>query len=100
MKDIYPNAKTARMLLNDNPTPPIENLARRGQSPQAGSEAVSAGFTGSIAKVGDAREFLIDVMENEFADKTFANYINTKLAGDYACEIAVLLKCLYNKIEQ
>ena len=39
----------------------------------------------------DARKILMQVMEKEFSDKTFSHYIQEKLAGDFAVEIATLL---------
>ena len=39
----------------------------------------------------DARKILMQVMEKEFSDKTFSHYIQEKLAGDFAVEIARLL---------
>lgn len=40
-----------------------------------------------INNVDKAREFLIGFMKCEFEDKTFTNYINNELAGDFACEL-------------
>lgn len=41
-----------------------------------------------INSVSDARNFLLVICNNRFKDKTFENYIESKLAGDFAVEIA------------
>ena len=67
---------------------------------KTGTDSKSALLAGSATDSGEARDFLIDVMENEFTDKSFTKYIEKQLAGDFACEIAATLRRLYLKLEE
>ena len=42
----------------------------------------------------DARKYLVEVMNEHFEDKTFTNYIEKRLAGDFSVEIALTIRKL------
>ena len=44
-----------------------------------------------VSSVDEAKEYLKSVCFYSFKDKTFESYIETKLAGDFAIEIANVL---------
>ena len=41
--------------------------------------------------IDESKKYLIKVMKRDFYDKTFEKYINEKLAGDFAYEIALVI---------
>ena len=47
-----------------------------------------------------ARAFLIDYMKANFADKTFANYVQNELAGDFAFHLARTLAAAHPDTER
>lgn len=49
--------------------------------------------------IEEAKKKLIEICENNFKDKTFHNYINKHLAGDFAVEIEAYTTELEKKLE-
>lgn len=47
--------------------------------------------------IDEAREYLKDQCIKHFKDKSFEHYIDRKLAGDFAVEIAELIHKLYDR---
>jgi hypothetical protein len=48
-------------------------------------------------RIQQSREYLIDFMRINFTDKTFDNYIENTLAGDFACELATIIERMRRK---
>ena len=51
-------------------------------------EANSNAVLADVSSVDEARDYLKTLCYYKFKDKTFINYIENKLAGDFAVEIA------------
>ena len=69
-----------------------ENIVGAGQD-----TAHRAPKTEGIIGIDNARAYLNFQSEHFFSDTTFTKYINEKLAGDFAFEIANLIHSLYDR---
>lgn len=49
--------------------------------------------------IDQAKAFLVEVNNKEFKDKTYKDYIETRLAGDFSVELAKYIKSLKERVE-